>query len=610
MAHLFVPLHLFLAGHRWLVAATVAVVCIAASLPLTGLERVLLVLFPMAVSLLCTLGVMELLGIPVTVISFLSMILVAAIALAYTLFLLNAELTQFRCRPERPPTTRGSIIMGAIIAVLGFSPLVFSRLPALHSVGVTAFLGTGFSMVAAALLVPAGARMFLRRSACGGAPRLYHLIGGLWCLLYLLVIHFVLLAIALPIATLIHPRNRALRAKGLRRLARPGLAGLVHTFPYGKVVCSDASRAAFAKPAVIISNHQSIVDTPLLSRIPCDLRLTIKGQWWMHPLIGAGVKALNHIRVEQGDPDAVMRQCAQAFAEGSSIHFFPQGTRSRCDAPARFHKGAFELAIQLNAEIQPFVLCDTWTCLPRGGIWVEKFCMRMTALPRITPATFDYSLGAKALARYAEQSMYRAWIKELEHNNTPAILRRKVERLYRYQGLRAEMGVFTRLRRDPGLAELHSVVPRTGLVLDLGCGCGPISHWLAQASPERRVLGVDRDADLIRIARCSAHGSQQVSFETHDFREWPLPECSSVLLLDVLGEITGQEDALLGKAFEVLVPGGRLIMRVAPSCGGTRAMALTREYAVRLRNLGFSTADVPDTTHGRRATLVACKTPS
>ena len=304
----------------------------------------------------------------------------------------------------------------------------------------------------------------------------------------------------------------------------------------------------------------------------------------------------------------MIRRCSQAFAEGSSIHFFPQGTRSRCDTPERFHKGAFELAIHLNAEIQPVVLCDTWTCLPRGAIWVGNFCMRMKALPRITPATFDYSLGARALAKHAEDRMSRAWIEELEQNNTPAILWRKVERLYRYQGPLVEMGVYSRLRRDPGLAELHGLVPRHGLILDLGCGYGPISHWLAQSSPERKMLGVDRDADKIRVARCSARGSQQVVFENHDFREWPLPECSAVLLLDVMGESTAQEeDAVLGRAFESLVCGGRLILRVAPSFGGSRATAITREYAVKLRNLGFAAADTAGATCGGRATLVACK---
>jgi SAM-dependent methyltransferase len=344
------------------------------------------------------------------------------------------------------------------------------------------------------------------------------------------------------------------------------------------------------------------VDIPLLSRIPCDLRLTIKGQWWRHPLIGAGVKALNHVRVEPGDPDSVMRQCVQAFSEGSSIHFFPQGTRSPYGTPERFHKGAFELAIQVNADIQPLVLCDTWMCLPRGGIWVENFRMRMKALPRITPATFDYSLGARALAKHAEDLMYAVWLEELELNNTPAILRRKVERLYRYLGLRAELGVFARLRRDPGLAALHGWVPRSGLILDLGCGYGPVSHWLAQAGPERNVLGIDRDADRIRVARCSACGSQQVTFEARDFREGPLPECQAILMLDVLGEPAAKEDALLRRSFEALVPGGRLILRAAA--------ALTGDYAGRLRELGFSVEAADGMACEGRAALVACKRPT
>jgi SAM-dependent methyltransferase len=45
------------------------------------------------------------------------------------------------------------------------------------------------------------------------------------------------------------------------------------------------------------------------------------------------------------------------------------------------------------------------------------------------------------------------------------------------------------LRSDT--AALHGLVPRSGLVLDLGCGYGAAAHWLAQSGPERQVLGVD-----------------------------------------------------------------------------------------------------------------------
>jgi 1-acyl-sn-glycerol-3-phosphate acyltransferase len=592
---------LCLARHPFLFAALVNAA--ALFIVLGSLELVLLVMLPVAAGLAWVLVVM---GIPATIQNLGIVTVVMVATTVGGLFLVRADLALFRGQREPRTATLGSFALCALTTMVGFGALAVARGSELTPARMHAFLGMEASLAAAMLLVPAGARMFLRRSACGGAPRLHHLAGGLWCLVYLVVIHFILLAIALPIAILIHPRSRELRARWLRRLARPGLAGLAHTFPYGKVICTGFSRDAFSKPAVIVSNHESIVDIPILARMPCDLRLTIKGQWWAHPLIGAGVKALGHIRVERGDPDSVIRECSKAFAQGSSIHFFPQGTRSRYDAPVRFHKGAFELAIHLNAEIQPVVLCDTWTCLPRGAIWVENSCMRMRALPRITPSTFDYALGAKALAKHAEELIYRAWMDELELNNTPVILRRKVGRLYRYQGPRAALGVFFRLRRDPGLLKLHSLVPRRGLVLDLGCGYGATAHWLAQSGPERKLLGVDRNAEKIRVARCSACGSQQVAFEEQDIDTWALPECSAVLLLDVLGSAVTPEAAdLLGRAFTALERGGRLLLRVAPAAGGVAAAAATREYLSTLRSLGFTTDEVP--AGAGRAILVACK---
>jgi 1-acyl-sn-glycerol-3-phosphate acyltransferase len=595
----------------WPLVMCLAAFCLVSSLPLASLELGLLVLLPTITGLLCALEIRSWQTAPVDLITAVLMIPAIAMSLTYSLYLLQADLAHFRGRPERPSTSRGSLMTGAVTALLGGLTLALQRETAPYGWALTVFSIMAPGLLVSRVLLPAGTGMLLRRCACGGSPRLYHLMGGLWCLLYLLIIHFVLLVIAVPAAAIMHPRDRIRRAKTLRRGARPGLAALVYTFPYGRVICHGVSRAAFAKPAIIVSNHQSIVDIPLLSRIPCDLRLTIKGQWWTHRLIGAGVKALKHIRVEPGDPDAVLQQGVQAFAEGSSIHFFPEGTRSLCEAPTRFHKGAFELAIHLGAEIQPLVLCDTWTCLPRGGIWVEQFCMRMNVLPRITPSTFDYSLGARALARHTEEQLSRAWVEELNQNNTLPVLRRKVERLYRYQGVRAELDVFLRVRRDPGLAGLHALLPADGLVLDLGCGHGAIAHWLAQAGPERKVLGVDRDAGKIRVAQSSACCSRQVAFKEHDFCEWPLPACRAILLLDIFEDFTTPEaGAILRKSFDALTQGGRLIVRVAPLRDQARSSAITRACTESLKALGFATVDQAGPAPDGRPVLVAGKAAS
>src|SRR5204862_7351717 len=100
----------------------------------------------------------------------------------------------------------------------------------------------------------------------------------------------------------------------------------------------------------------------------------------------------------------------------------------------RFHRCAFELAIELTQDILPLLLCDTWMAMPRDAYWFEPYHAVVKALPRITRANFDYERGSLALMRHCEVVVREGLQRQLDELNTPRILRRKVGRLYRYQG--------------------------------------------------------------------------------------------------------------------------------------------------------------------------------
>jgi predicted exporter/SAM-dependent methyltransferase len=142
--------------------------------------------------------------------------------------------------------------------------------------------------------------------------------------------------------------------------------------------------------------------------------------------------------------------------------------------------------------------------------------------------------------------------------------RQKVARLYRYQGKWVEQFVYWKMRMDPMFAALDGVTPRRGLILDLGCGYGIESHWLAFGGGERTLLGVDYDADKIRVAQRSSLTQGRVRFEHQDILTWDYPACDTILLLDVLHYWQpAKQQALLAKAHAALRPGGRLVLRDA-----------------------------------------------
>lgn len=65
----------------------------------------------------------------------------------------------------------------------------------------------------------------------------------------------------------------------------------------------------------------------------------------------------------------------------------------------------------------------------------------------------------------------------------------------------------------------HALPVERPRVLDLACGCGAVAARILDAMPSARVVGIDRDPVLLRIAREIWAGDARVSFEQADLRD-------------------------------------------------------------------------------------------
>ena len=200
--------------------------------------------------------------------------------------------------------------------------------------------------------------------------------------------------------------------------------------------------------------------------------------------------------------------------------------------------------------------------MPRDAYWFEPFHTTVRALPRVTPRTFDYSQGVVPLMKHCEAIVREGLQRQLDEINTPRVVRRKVNRLYRYQGKFVEQFVFWKMRMDPLFKTLDRVVPRQGFILDLGCGYGVATHWLACFTDGRSFLGLDYDEDKIRVAQRTAPEHPRIRFAVADILEAEYPPCDTILLLDVLHYWTPEkQQMILNKARQALRPGGTLVLR-------------------------------------------------
>jgi 1-acyl-sn-glycerol-3-phosphate acyltransferase len=526
-----------------------------------SIELMIATLLPIGVGLVWTLGLMGWFGLPIEIMNSVFVIFVIGAGEDYSVFLVTSKLDVWHGRPPRMAATSASVLISALTTIFGFAVLVFANHPVLFSMGTTVLLGMVCAFAATLILTPVCMDLILFHEQPRGGPHWWHLLGTIWAVVHLGGSQLFLYYVLRPLLKVFSPRSAD---DTLRRATRWMARGVVKGLPFGKLEFQNITRETFEKPSLVISNHQSAVDVMLMVSLPGDVRQTAKKRVFESPMLGIGCRLLGHVMVEPNDPETTLQRCREKLAEGASVHFYPEGTRSPDGWVQRFHRGAFELAVELKQDILPIVLCDTCTAMPRDAYWFEPYHVTVRALPRVTSQNFDYSLGSTALMRHCEALMRDGLQRQLDEINTPRVLWRKVKRLYRYQGPFVEQFVHWKMKTDPVFASLDRVVPREGFVLDLGCGYGMATHWLAYTTDQRTFQGVDYDEDKIRVAQCTAPQHDRIKFEVQDILDWVYPACDTVLLLDVLHYWRpDKQQLILNKVRAALRPGGRLVLREA-----------------------------------------------
>ena len=528
-------------------------------LSLASLDLVVVTLIPIAIGLLWTFGTMGFLGIPIDLMNSIFVIFIIGVGEDYSVFMVTAKLDEWRGQTHNAALISASVLISALTTIFGFGVMVIADHPVLFSMGATVLIGMVFTLIATLVLTPLCMDVLLFRDPPRGAPRWWHVLGSLGVGLYLAVSQAFLYYILRPILKIFSRDNADSQ---VRRTTSWMARRLVNWMPFGKLEWQNISPATFNPPCIVISNHQSAVDVMLVVSLPGDVRQTAKKRVFDAPMLGFGCKILGHVMVEPNDPKTTLQRCRETLARGASVHFYPEGTRSFDGFVQRFHRGAFELAVELKQEILPIIICDSNTAMPRDAYWFEPFHTVVRALPRVTPQTFDYSRGVVPLMKHCEAIVRDGLQRELDVLNTPRVVRRKVARLYRYQRVMVEQFVLWKMRCDPMFAVLDSVVPRQGFVLDLGCGYGIATHWLACFTDQRTFLGIDYDEEKARVAKRSAPEHPRIRFESGDILERAYPECDVVLLLDVLHYWTSEkQQQILNKARQALRAGGHLVLR-------------------------------------------------
>jgi 1-acyl-sn-glycerol-3-phosphate acyltransferase len=125
-----------------------------------------------------------------------------------------------------------------------------------------------------------------------------------------------------------------------------------------------------AGPWVLTANHVSYLDPlALLVGLPVDFLAVAKQEARSWPLVGTAVLRAGHLTVDRVDTRRGVEGAARAtelLRQGTSVLFFPEGTRAPSTALLPFRLGAFKAAVEVGRPVVPIHIEGTHHILPRG----------------------------------------------------------------------------------------------------------------------------------------------------------------------------------------------------------------------------------------------------
>lgn len=436
-----------------------------------------------------------------------------------------------------------------------------------------------------------------------GSPALSLRLASLVNVIVFLLVTGLATAVALPAQLLAWPFDPQRRVSNTIAAVCWGRL-LVAVAPLWHVTRTGTERLDALAPCILVANHQSMLDIPLLLGLGRPVRVVARPGVFRIPGIGWMARLSGHLEVDPSDAasaEHALHRAGELLAAGISVVVFPEGTRGEGAHLLPFHRGAFELALRTGAPVVPVVIAGTSDAMPRGSLLPRRVRCRFHvqvldpltqpdvpgvrdsgapppggALPTPAPPGRDLPMPAarRQLASAARERMAAALA-----GPRPWALSEAVARRYLAQGRWRYGWAWGKTSFDPVYFALHERLPMEGRLIDLGAGEGLLAAYLTAAGHRLHYEGYDIDAERIDVARrisSIVHDGPAREptprFVAADARTVDLGIADAIVCIDVLHYLSPADQAgLLSRMCAALRPGGILLVRDPEVRGGHRA---------------------------------------
>lgn len=131
----------------------------------------------------------------------------------------------------------------------------------------------------------------------------------------------------------------------------------------------------FGQPMVVVANHQSLFDVPVLMIAGSKpFSFVAKKELFEFPVFGRALPLVGCVPIDRTDRTNAAKSldsAARHVREGHPLVMFPEGTRSSDGRLLPFRKGAFFLAQKARVPVLPVGIVGTRQVLPRDKLLVS-----------------------------------------------------------------------------------------------------------------------------------------------------------------------------------------------------------------------------------------------
>ena len=191
----------------------------------------------------------------------------------------------------------------------------------------------------------------------------------------------------------------------------------------------------FHRGAILICNHQSLLDTLCLFILSPRILLVTHDRVWNNPLVAAVLRYADCFSMSDTGWDDRLEYCRSFLDKGYSIAVFPEGCRSQDGNVQRFHKGAFYLAERLEADILPVFIHGAAHVMPVGTTFANRGGFDIEIGRRIPPNALSFGSGYVERCREVHRYYVAHYEDICRRVETPDYFRSLVIGLYASVGL-------------------------------------------------------------------------------------------------------------------------------------------------------------------------------